>query len=180
VPAIPDAPEPTRSQPKTRRRIVAATLAAAAVAAVVVTGAALFDDESSRQRTIAERGARVMPFDLEATTHLFDPTETGGLQTVVSDDPTDDEQIALIRLHLREEQERFRVGNFGDPATIHGQDMPGLAVLQANFDALETTYRDRPDGAEIIFRSSDRAVVAALHDWFNAQLSDHGGHAQNE
>lgn len=62
--------------------------------------------------------------------------------------------------------------------TIHGDAMPGLAVLEANFAALETTYRERADGAEVTYRSSDPAVVTALHDWFDAQLSDHGTHAQ--
>ncbi|MBA2386149.1 MAG: aspartate carbamoyltransferase [Acidimicrobiia bacterium] len=159
--------------------MIVVTLAVAAVIGAVLIGVTLSDDGSSRQRTVAERGADVMPFDLEATTHVFVPTETGGIQTVVADDPTDSEQVALIRFHLRDEVERFRVGDFGDPATIHGQEMPGLAVLQANFDALETDYRDKPDGAEITYHSSDPAVVAALHDWFDAQLSDHGTRAQD-
>lgn len=56
--------------------------------------------------------------------------------------------------------------------------MPGLAVLAANAHALEVTYRDLDDGAEITYRSGDATVVVALHEWFAAQLSDHPGHAQ--
>lgn len=64
--------------------------------------------------------------------------DRGWVERDVADHPTDSEQVALIRIHLRDEAERFGVGDFGDPATIHGQEMPGLAVLEANFDALET------------------------------------------
>ena len=135
-------------------------------------------DEPSRQEVVAARGAMVMPFDLDATTHVFDATDTGGVQTVVAEDPTDAGQVALIREHLRLEVERFRVGDFGDPVSVHGGDMPGIGVLQANADALEITYRDRDDGGEVTYVSDEPTVVAALQEWFAAQLSDHGGHAQ--
>jgi hypothetical protein len=92
---------------------------------------------SDRQRVVAERGAAVMPFDLEATTHVFDPTATGGVQTVVADDPAHADEVELVRDHLRREQARFRVGDFGHPTTIHGDDMPGVAVLQARYEPLE-------------------------------------------
>jgi hypothetical protein len=165
-----------RSRPNRGRWIAA--VAVGGIVGVVVAATLPGSGEPSRQQTIAERGAAVMPFDLDATTHVFRPTEYGGVQTVVADDPTDGEQIALVRFHLQEEVARFRVGDFGDPETIHGDEMPGLAVLEANFAALETTYRERADGAEVTYRSSDPAVVTALHDWFDAQLSDHGTHAQ--
>lgn len=56
--------------------------------------------------------------------------------------------------------------------------MPGLAVLTTRFDELRIVYRDRPDGGEVTYRSASPDVVTALHDWFDAQLSDHGSHAQ--
>jgi hypothetical protein len=46
---------------------------------------------------------------------------------VTADTPKDGEQIALIRQHLQDEAEKLRRADFGDPATIHGHDMPGLA-----------------------------------------------------
>lgn len=162
-----------------RTQVLMAVFAGAAAAAVVGAGLMISDDGPSRQRIVSERGAGVMPFDLEATTHVFERTETGGDQTVAADNPTDSEQIELIRVHLREEQQRFQAGDFGDPTRIHGEEMPGVAVLQANVGALETNYQDRPAGGAIIYRSSDPVVVAALHDWFDAQLSDHGSHAED-
>jgi hypothetical protein len=118
-----------------------------------------------------------MPFDLEATTHVFEKLEDGGLQTVVAD--TDDpEQVALIRAHLSDEAARFARGDFHDPASIHGHDMPGLHQLVMGHERLSVAYGEVDRGAEIRYSSEDPALVEALHQWFDAQLSDHGPHAQ--
>jgi hypothetical protein len=120
-----------------------------------------------------------MPFDLEETTHYFTPTDTGGRQDVVADQPGDTDQIALIRTHLQEEAEAFRQGNFGDPAQIHGDDMPGLAELENGHDGFQVHYEERAGGATLTYTTEDPALVQALHDWFEAQLSDHGNHAES-
>ena len=39
------------------------------------------------------------------------------------------------------------------------------------------TYEPVPDGARLRFSSRAPALVAALHRWFAAQLSDHGADA---
>ena len=118
-----------------------------------------------------------MPFDLEATTHVFDDTADGGRQTVTADTPGDTRQIALIREHLRKEQAAFARGDFSDPAAIHGQDMPGLAALQAGANRIRVTYTDIPQGALLTYATADPTLVKALHAWFAAQVSDHGSHA---
>ncbi len=114
---------------------------------------------------------------LERTTHIFEPLPDGGLQQVIADDPQDAAQIALIRTHLQEEARKFQRGDFADPAAIHGEGMPGLAGLRAGYAQIEVTYAELPDGAQIHYTTSDPAMVTALHAWFEAQLSDHGGHA---
>jgi hypothetical protein len=118
-----------------------------------------------------------MPFDLDATTHVFERLEDGGLQTVVAD-AEDPEQVALIRTHLAEEAERFSRGDFHDPAMIHGNDMAGMHALVVGHDQIKITYRDIEAGAEIRYSAVDPALVAAIHEWFDAQLNDHGQHAQ--
>ncbi len=149
------------------------------LAVVAVLGAAVLDgdDEATRQEVVAELGATVMPFDLEATMHVFDTTDDGGVQEVVATDSSDAEQVRLIREHLSEEVDRFADGDFGDPASIHGHDMAGLEVLEANAADLEVTYEEIDAGAQVTYRSSSPVVVAALHEWFAAQLHDHGDHA---
>ncbi|MDT0344010.1 aspartate carbamoyltransferase [Streptomyces litchfieldiae] len=168
----------------------AATVALAAAAATValMTGGPARDagdgqgqsdgqGQGDRQPEVAERGREVMPFDLEETTHHFTPTPTGGVQDVVANRPGDAGQIDLIRAHLREEAAAFGRGDFGDPARIHGPDMPGLAELEAGHDQFEVRYEERTDGATLFYETEDPALVDALHDWFEAQLSDHGSHA---
>jgi hypothetical protein len=131
----------------------------------------------TRQEEVATRGAQVMPFDLEQTMHLFQPLEDGGLQTVTAKDPANSQQIALIQAHLKEEAEKFRQGDFSDPAKIHGEDMPGLAALQAGARQIEMQYTPLPNGAQIQYATQDPGLIMALHQWFAAQLSDHGHHA---
>ena len=118
-----------------------------------------------------------MPFDLEATTHVFEKLEDGGRQTVVADSD-DAEQVALVRAHVAEEAERFARGDFHDPATIHGADMAGLQALVAGYERLAISYREVERGGEIRYATEDPTLVQAIHAWFDAQLSDHGAHAQ--
>jgi hypothetical protein len=131
----------------------------------------------THQEEVATRGAQVMPFDLEQTIHVFQPLEDGGLQTVTAKDPSNSQQIALIQAHLKEEAEKFRRGDFSDPATIHGEDMPGLAALKAGSRQIEMQYAPLSNGAQIQYTTQDPALIMALHQWFAAQLSDHGHHA---
>jgi hypothetical protein len=131
----------------------------------------------TRQDEVAGRGAQVMPFDLEQTMHVFQTLDDGGLQKVVVKDPSNKKQIALIQAHLKEEAVRFRKGDFSDPAKIHGADMPGLTELKAGAAKIAVRYAALPDGAEIRYQAKDPKLVAAIHRWFDAQLSDHGRHA---
>lgn len=132
---------------------------------------------AQRQADVAEAGRTVMPFDLDATTHVFEKLDDGGLQTVIAD--TDDsEQIALIRAHLSEEAERFARGDFHDPTMIHGDDMAGVHALMMGHDRMTVDYREVERGAEIRYSSEDPELVQAIHQWFDQQLRDHGQHAQ--
>ena len=151
-------------------------LCAAGVLALTV--AACGRGTADRQAEVAERGAEVMPFDLDATTHHFTKTGDGGVQLVTADDPDDETQVLLIREHLLEERERFARGDFDDPARIHGMDMPGVAELRAGFRDITVAYAENPAGAELRYTSADRELVDAIHAWFDRQVMDHGSHAE--
>jgi hypothetical protein len=130
----------------------------------------------SRQDEVARQGAQVMPFDLARTTHRFDDAPGGGVETVTANDAGDTRQIELIRSHLRQEAARFSRGDFSDPATIHGKDMPGMATLAAAGDKLRVSYEAVPAGARLSYSSGDSTVSRAIHAWFAAQRSDHSAH----
>ncbi len=131
----------------------------------------------NHQEAVAERGAAVMNFDLDRSTHVFEKQEDGGLQRVYSDDG-DTAQVALIRAHLQEIAGKFSAGNFHEPATIHGHDMPGLHALAMGHERIEITYSEIESGGQIVYTSEEADLVGAIHEWFDAQLSDHGSHAQ--
>ena len=155
----------------------AAVLVAVLVAGGYLWGARAGDD---RQAEVAARGAQVMPFDLERTTHVFRKLDDGGEQTVLADDPAARDEVGLVREHLRAEAQKFRAGEFADPAAIHGQHMPGLADLEEGAERIAIRYEDVRAGGRIRYTTRDRRLVAALHAWFDAQVADHGAHARAE
>jgi hypothetical protein len=146
-----------------------------ALAAVLVLGATPVP--SAHQATVDEQSRHVMPFDLNRTMHVFTPTADGGQQVIMVHDG-DARIIAEVRSHLRKEASAFAVGDYSDPAKIHGSDMPGLAQLQAGAKRITVMYSNRPDGGAIRYRTSDPKLIAALHRWFAAQVNDHGEHAR--
>lgn len=133
--------------------------------------------DPARLDEVAERGSHVMPFDLEKTLHIFDKTETGGLQQVIAKDKSDSEQISLIRKHLADIAERFGKGDFSGPIRIHGDDMPGVKLLSTNASKIRFEYQELPNGAQINYQSDDPQLIDAIHQYFDAQLSDHARHA---
>jgi hypothetical protein len=137
-------------------------------------GTTMTHDESHMQPL----GSDVMPFDIERSTHIFRHLHDGGTQLIVTDDPSDAEQVRLIRSHLRKERRRFAHGDFGDPTAIHGHDMPGLAELKRGYRRVKITYRRRTGGALLRYRTESRRMVRALHDWFVAQVHAHAPYAE--
>jgi hypothetical protein len=127
----------------------------------------------TRQQAVRERSAHVMPFSMDATMHQFEPTKTGGVM-VVSVHDGDAQQVSLVRAHLQKEAAAFARGDYADPAYIHGKNMPGLASLSAGAKRISVHYTELSDGAAIAFRTTDAGLIAALHRWFAAQISDHG------
>jgi hypothetical protein len=151
---------------------------AAVFLGAALAGTACGDATGDRQAEVAERGAEVMPFDLDATTHRFTKTPDGGVQTVTADDPADQTQIGLIRDHLRTETDNFSRGDFDDPARIHGMDMPGVDELSAGYERITVSYSEVPAGAELTYTTSEPELVDAIHAWFDRQVMDHGDNAE--
>jgi len=168
----------SRMPTSTHRRLSAGlfTVLAVTLAACGDDDAATTPATTDRQTAVADRGADVMPFDLDASTHTFTPTDDGLIEDVVADDPDDGKNIALIREHLTSERDLFESGDFADPAAIHGDAMPGLADLEAGASDIEIAYSELDDGARLTFTSEDPALVDALHRWGEAQVMDHGEH----
>ena len=99
-----------------------------------------------RQALVAQKGAEVMPFDLDATTHTFKKTAEGGVQQVVAD-ADDPQKVRLIRVHLQTISTQFAAGNFHDPTMIHGPEMA----------CLHRSNLPKPRPAQYPFKSSNRS-----------------------
>ena len=154
---------------------ILACLALAAAASLSVAARAA---DAERLADVAKRSTDVMPFDIKTTTHIFTKTESGGIQRVVTKNNGDAAQVELVRKHLHKIQEQFLNGDFSGPLHIHGQDMPGLAQLKAAKPGqIKMTYMDVPAGAQVSYSTQVPELVAALHAWFDAQLTDHGNDA---
>jgi hypothetical protein len=133
-----------------------------------------------RQEHGHQMGHHQMPFELSKTHHIFEMTESGGEFRGIAKDPGAADPIALIREHLQQEAESFQHGDYGDPARLHGADIPGLGELEAGSARIEVSYAALPDGPRITFVTPDVHLLTALHRCFEAQLSDHGADARAE
>ncbi|MBU2648229.1 hypothetical protein KKI24_26215 [bacterium] len=125
-------------------------------------------------------GHSVMPFSLAKTLHIFQMTESGGVERVIVKDAADRDQVTMIQHHLQIEAGAFQRGDYSDPISLHGADMPGLKELQAGAAQIRVSYTALPKGAEIVFETSDLRLLTAIHRWFGAQLSEHGADARTE
>jgi uncharacterized protein (DUF305 family) len=129
-----------------------------------------------RQTEVAARGPNVMPFDLTQTLHDFQSVKDGGILTVTTNDPKNKTQIQLVREHLQKEFQKFSQGNFSDPASLHGENMPGLSTMAAGIKRIKINYTSLPNGARLTFITSDPTLISAIHQWFAAQRMDHHNH----
>jgi hypothetical protein len=150
-----------------------------AVAILLLVGISTVFAQSTQQH-VHQMAHSVMPFDIDKTVHIFKMTESGGVQQVIAKDADANDQIASIQQHLRHEAERFQNGDYSDPATLHGADMPGLRDLRAGASHIKVSYAALSVGAEITFETSDLHLITAIHRWFGAQLSEHGTDAKAE
>jgi hypothetical protein len=155
------------------------TAALILLATAALSACSSSENQAQREAKVRQAGTEVMPFDLGKTRHSFVKTTDGGVQTVIALNPVDTDEIGSIREHLAEISGEFVTGNFSDPSAVHGPAMPGLDRLTLSAGRLEIVYRDVDGGGEIRYRTSDDDLLRALHDWFDAQLSDHGADASS-
>ncbi len=132
-----------------------------------------FAAASGRQEQVRQKSMHVMPFSMDATLHTFAPTSSGGVMTVTVR-KANPAQLVLVRSHLRHEASAFAGGHYNDPAEIHGGSMAGLAELQRGARYVNVAYAEIHNGATVTFRTKNKRLISAVHQWFAAQVSDHG------
>jgi hypothetical protein len=111
-----------------------------------------------------------MPFDVREATHAFTKTPTGGVQRVVAKSADNTPQIEMIRAHLTR-----RFLRAGSRAWRRYAGACGIASGKGW--RTKTRYHDIRSGAEAEYFSDNPKIITAVHDWFDAQLADHGADA---
>ena len=128
--------------------------------------------QDSAFAALQARGHQAMGVDEYTSTHRFDALPDGG-RIELQRDTDDPEGVATIRAHLRSIAEAFARGEFGTPAFVHGQAVPGTETMAARRAAIRYEYRDLPRGGEVRIVASDAEAVAAIHAFMAFQRGDH-------
>jgi hypothetical protein len=121
-----------------------------------------------------QRGAMVMGFDQEKTTHHFYLYEDGGAIDVSVKDTADTTNRDAIRAHLPHIAMLFGQGNFEAPMMVHdSKNVPGTAELARLKEKIAYKYKETPKGGRVDIVTTDPAALNAVHDFMKFQIADH-------
>ncbi len=143
--------------------VIVAMLASIAIAA----------QQAPHPSTLDERGAHVMGFDQQKTTHHFHLYPDGGAIDVSANDPDDQADIKAARAHLPHIANMFGEGDFSAPVLVHATNVPGTADLARLKDRLSYRYEETPRGGRVNILTADPDALAALHTFLRFQIADH-------
>jgi len=124
------------------------------------------------------RGAQVMGFDQDKTTHHFLLFADGGAIDISANDKNDGpEELRAnrdaIRGHLPHIAKMFGDGDFSNPMLIHGPNVPGTKELAALKTKVTYVYMETDRGGRVNITTTDPDALAALHKFLRFQISDH-------
>jgi hypothetical protein len=147
-----------------------ACAAALAAAAITATRAQTAHDHHA---AVDARGARVMGFDQQRTTHHFHLHPDGGAIDVAVKDPADRANRDAIRAHLPHIASMFAAGDFQAPMLVHATEVPGTAALARLKAAVIWRYVETPNGGRVDIVTRDAAALDAVHRFLRFQIADH-------
>lgn len=121
-----------------------------------------------------QRGAMVMGFDQDKTTHHFLLYEDGGAIDVSVNDAADAKNRDAIRSHLPHIAMMFGQGDFDAPMMVHdSKNVPGTAAMATLKDAIVYKYVETPKGGRVNITTTDTAALSAVHAFMKFQITDH-------
>jgi len=120
-----------------------------------------------------QQAAPATPFNAQNSNQAFQMNPSGGIQQLVAKDPNDKALVAAIRGYLEAEATRFGAGDYAGLVKVGGKDVPAAQYLKkVQPGQMSIIYRNVGSGAAIDYIGKDAATVTAIHDWFDALLSD--------
>ena len=124
--------------------------------------------------SLDQRGAVVMGFDQELTTHHFLVFNDGGAIDVSDKDGSDAKNLEAIRSHLPHIANMFGDGNFEAPMLVHdSKNVPGTAVMATRKANIRYSYVDTANGGRVNIVTTDPESLAAVHAFLRFQIEDH-------
>jgi hypothetical protein len=145
-------------------------LTAAGLATALMTVTA-YQDPHTR---MDQRGAAVMGFDQEKTTHHFYLYENGGAIDVAAKDKADTKNRDAIRSHLPHIAMMFGEGNFDAPMLVHGTgQVPGTTVMADRKATIRYQYVETPQGGRVDILTTDATALGAIHAFLRYQIAEH-------
>ncbi len=121
-----------------------------------------------------QRGAMVMGFDQQKTTHHFYLYEDGGAIDVSVKDDGDTVNRDAIRSHLPHISMLFGQGNFEAPMLVHdSKNVPGTAEMGSLHEKISYKYHETPSGGRVDITTTDKAALKAVHEFLKFQIADH-------
>lgn len=121
-----------------------------------------------------DRAGMVMGFDQDKTTHHFLLYADGGAIEVSANDPADAKNRDAIRAHLPHIAMMFGGGDFDAPMLVHDtKNVPGAETLAKLKDKIRYNYAETPRGGRVDVITTDKAAVAALHEFLKFQIREH-------
>jgi len=120
------------------------------------------------------RGAEVMGFDQDKTTHHFTLYTDGGAIDVSVKDASNAADLRAIRSHLPHVSTMFSDGNFDAPMLVHDStSVPGTAEMARLRGTIAYRYAETPAGGRVDIVTTDPAAIAAVHAFLRFQIADH-------
>jgi hypothetical protein len=131
------------------------------------------DQHAAHHAVVESHGDQAMGFPHEKTTHHFRILPDGGAIEIGANDSKDLTNAEAIRSHLRHIAMMFGTGDFSAPMFVHDGLPPGVTTMKLMKSALHYTYEETPAGGRIRIKSEDPIAVAAIHDFFRFQITEH-------
>ena len=129
--------------------------------------------QMQKDAELKKRGADVMGFDQDRTSHHFKLSKTGGTIEVTTKDSVDYVSREQVRMHLKIIAEQFAKGDFGKPFATHGELPPGVRAMQEGRSALTFTYEELAAGARVLIVASNARAIDAVHEFLRYQIREH-------
>jgi hypothetical protein len=138
-----------------------------AIALVIIKAKAQHQHDMS---PLSQRGAQVMGFSQEKTTHHFELNQDGGIIEARANDLKDAGTLAEIRGHFGHIAKMFAAGDFNAPMMVHAQDVPGTAAMSRLKDDIHWQLSEIPRGARITIVADNKEAVDAIHDFLRFEM----------